>query len=76
LVRNIHAFTALEDSITYFAMLKELRSKHFGLMGIEQESKYYLSGKERLQIVMNLTEKQKAIICRDFILNTLKDAFP
>jgi len=68
-------FTALEGSITYFAMLKQLRSEYFGLMGIDQESKYYLSDKERLQIVMNLTEIQKTIISRDFILNTLKDAF-
>ena len=68
-------FTALEENITYFAMLKQLRSEHFGLMGVKQENKYYLSDKERLQIVMNLTEIQKTIISRDFILNTLKDAF-
>lgn len=71
---NKSDFTALEESITYFAMLKQLRNEHFGLMGIE-ESKYYLSDKERLQIVMNLTETQKTIISRDFIVNTLKDAF-
>ncbi|NCC08928.1 MAG: ParB/RepB/Spo0J family partition protein [Bacteroidia bacterium] len=71
---NKSDFTALEESITNFAMLKQLRNEHFGLMGIE-ESKYYLRDKERLQIVMNLTEIQKIIIRRDFIQNTLKDAF-
>lgn len=68
-------FTALEERITYFAMLKQLRSEHFELMGIEQGGKYYLSDKERLQIAMNLTETQKTIIRRDFIFNTFKDAY-
>lgn len=68
-------FSMLEERIMYFAMLKQLRHDHIELLGISPKHCYGLTDEERLQILSNLTELQKTVIRRDFIQNTLREAF-
>ncbi len=67
-------FSILEEQMTYFAMAKQLRRENFDKFGIDIYENFYLTDQHRWQIVQNLTEEQKVIIKRDFILDTLKDA--
>ena len=68
-------FTAFEDKLTYFTMLKEVRKEHFNLMGVRIDGQYFLSDEDKVRIINNLTEDVKTIIRREFILSTFKDAF-
>lgn len=71
-------FSEFEERLTYYAMLSTLRFENFEKVGIDttDKSKYHhLQGDEKLQVISNLTEQTKSIIRRDFILNTLKEAF-
>lgn len=72
---NNSEFSSMENCILYFAMLKHLRRENYKYMGTEIEDKYYLTDTERLNIMSNLTEEMKNIIRRDFILDTLKNAY-
>ena len=68
-------FGADEDRMIYFFMLPFLRREHFEAMGIEtKETYYYLKDEDKMNIIANLTAKQKAIIRRDFLISKFKNA--
>lgn len=68
-------FGADEDKMIYFFMLPFLRREHFEAMGIEtKETYYYLKDEDKMNIIANLTAKQKAIIRRDFLISNFKNA--
>ena len=68
-------FGADEDRMIYFFMLPFLRREHFEAMGIEaKETYYYLNDENKMNIIANLTAKQKAIIRRDFLISNFKNA--
>lgn len=63
-----------EDRMIYFFMLPFLRREHFEAMGIEAKETYYLNDEDKMNIIANLTAKQKAIIRRDFLISNFKNA--
>lgn len=64
-----------EDRMIYFFMLPFLRREHFEAMGIEaKETYYHLKDEDKMNIIANLTAKQKAIIRRDFLISNFKNA--
>ena len=68
-------FGADEDKMIYFFMLPFLRREHFEAMGIEaKETYYYLNDEDKMNIIANLTAKQKVIIRRDFLISNFKNA--
>ena len=68
-------FGADEDRMIYFFMLPFLRREHFVAMGVEtEETYYYLKDEDKMNIIANLTAKQKAIIRRDFLISNFKNA--
>lgn len=68
-------FGADEDRMIYFFMLPFLRREHFEAMGIEtKETYYYLKDEDKMNIIANLTAKQKAIIRRDYLISNFKNA--
>lgn len=68
-------FGADEDRMIYFFMLPLLRREHFEAMGIEtKETYYHLKDEDKMNIIANLTAKQKAIIRRDFLISNFKNA--
>ena len=68
-------FGADEDRMIYFFMLPFLRREHFEAMGIEaKDTYYYLNDEDKMNIIANLTAKQKAIIRRDFLISNFKNA--
>lgn len=68
-------FGADEDRMIYFFMLPFLRREHFEAMGIEaKETYYHLKDEDKMNIIANLTAKQKAIIRRDFLISNFKNA--
>ena len=65
-----------EDKMIYFFLLSSLRREHYAEVGIESEGNYhYLTDKEKMDIIANLTAKQKAVIRRDYLIANFKDAF-
>lgn len=65
-----------EDKMIYFFLLSSLRREHFAEVGIECEDTYhYLTDKEKMNIIDNLTAKQKALIRRDFLIANFKNAY-
>jgi ParB family chromosome partitioning protein len=67
-------FTEFEDRLLYFAMLEDLKREHFALF-TEDIDKWHLSDEEKITIINNLTEEQKTVIRRDFLIKHLSDAF-
>jgi ParB family chromosome partitioning protein len=67
-------FTEFEDKLLYFSMLDDLKREHFALF-TESPDKWHLSDEEKIQIINNLTEEQKTVIRRDFLIKRLSDAF-
>jgi ParB family chromosome partitioning protein len=67
-------FTEFEDKLLYFAMLEDLKREHFELF-TETPDRWHLSDEEKIQIINGLTEKQKTVIRRDFLIKHLSDAF-
>ena len=63
-------FTQYEDGMIYFAMLIQLQRKHFSLFGIKDQPTP-LDEKQRMKIVAKLTDAQKTVIKRDFIIHYL-----
>lgn len=70
-----HKFGADEDKMIYFFLLSSLRKEHFAAVGIEKEHSYYLSDEEKMNIIDNLTAKEKALIRRDFLITNFKGAY-
>lgn len=68
-------FGADEDKMIYYFMLSSLRREHYVAVGIENENAYYLSDKDRMNIIENLNGKTKAIIRRDFLIANFKNAY-
>ena len=68
-------FGADEDKMIYFFLLSSLRKEHFTAIGIEEEHSHYLSDEEKMNIINNLTAKEKALIRRDFLIANFKGAY-
>ena len=68
-------FGADEDKMIYFFLLSSLRKEHFTAVGIEGKHSDYLSDEEKMNIIDNLTAKQKALIRRDFLIANFKGAY-
>ena len=65
-----------EDKMIYYFLLSSLRKEHFEAVGIEEKKPYsYLTDEEKINIIANLTSKQKAIIRRDFLIANFKNAY-
>ena len=64
-----------EEKMLYFFLLSSLRTEHFAEVGIEKENTHYLSDKDKMDIIANLTPKMKAIIRRDFLIANFKNAY-
>ena len=77
-IRNIDVaeakFGADEDRMVYFFLLSSLRKENFALFGLSEEHMPYLSDKEKMDIIANLTAKTKAVIRRDYLIAQFKDA--
>jgi ParB family chromosome partitioning protein len=67
-------FTEFEDRHLYFAMLEDLKREHFALF-TEDSDRWHLSDEEKITIINNLTEEQKTVIRRDFLVKHLSDTF-
>jgi ParB family chromosome partitioning protein len=67
-------FTEFEDKLLYFVMLEDLKREHFALF-TEDTDRWHLSDEEKIQIINGLTEEQKTVIRRDFLVKHLSDAF-
>lgn len=68
-------FGADEDRMIYFFLLSSLRKENFALLGISGEHSPYLSDKEKMDIIANLTAKTKAVIRRDYLIEQFKSAY-
>ena len=69
---------ALEKTVedTKKQILEVDMSEHFEAVGIEEKKPYsYLTDEEKINIIANLTSKQKAIIRRDFLIANFKNAY-
>ena len=65
-----------EDKMIYFFLLASLRREHYAEVGLEEKEPYhYLTDGEKMDIIANLTAKQKAVIRRDYLIANFKDAF-
>ena len=67
-------FGADEDRMVYFFLLSSLRKENFAQVGLSEEHMPYLSDKEKMDIIANLTAKTKAVIRRDYLIAQFKDA--
>ena len=63
-------FTQYEDGMLYFIMLTKLQRKHYPLCGIKDQP-MPLDEKQRMKIVAKLTDAQRTVIKRDFIIHSL-----
>lgn len=65
-----------EDKMIYFFLLSFLRREHFEAVGVSEEKTAYqhLTDEEKMNIIANLTGKQKAVIRRDFLIANFKNA--
>ena len=63
-------FTQYEDGMLYFIMLIKLQRKHYPLCGIKDQP-MPLDEKQRMKIVAKLTDAQRTVIKRDFIIHSL-----
>lgn len=69
-------FGADEERMIYFFMLSALRSEHFEAMGFTTDNiPNKLQDEDKMNIISNLTAKQKAIIRRDYLIENFKNAF-
>lgn len=70
------ALSEMEDKLIYIAMLDCVKPSNFIHFGFEEAHKYSLSLDERYDIYMNLTEDQKIVIVRDFLVAKLSGYQP
>jgi ParB family chromosome partitioning protein len=68
-------FTGFEDTLLYFVMLDDLNREHFPLFLDNPQNKWHLTDEDRITILGNLTEEQKTLIRRDFLVKHLSDTF-
>jgi ParB family chromosome partitioning protein len=68
-------FTELEDKLLYFVMLEYVKREHFAqLLGIPTDN-WHLNDEQKFQIINNLTEEQKTLIRRDFLVKHLSNTY-
>jgi len=60
-------FTDIEEQAIYWIMLAQLRRENFKQLGFDDE-RWYLTDKQTAEIAASLTEEQKTLIRRDFLL--------
>ena len=63
-------FTQYEDGMMYFIMLSKLQRKNYPFFGIK-DALTYMDEKQKMKIVSKLTDAQRILIKRDFILSHL-----
>ncbi|MDR0510283.1 MAG: ParB/RepB/Spo0J family partition protein [Rikenellaceae bacterium] len=66
------AFAGDEEQMMYFLMLSTLRSNNYKLLGVDE--RWYLTEEQKAQAVASLTEDQKTLIRRDFLIHHLTEA--
>ena len=62
-------FTQLEDNILYYIMLGSLRHDHLAAVGFPKA--YYLTSEQKVAVVNALTDEQRDLITRDFLVKSL-----
>ena len=62
-------FTQLEDNILYYIMLGSLRHDHLAAVGFPEA--YYLTSEQKIAVVNALTDEQRDLITRDFLVKSL-----
>ena len=62
-------FTQLEDNILYYIMLGSLRREHLAAVGFPKA--YYLTSEQKIAVVNALTDEQRDLITRDFLVKSL-----
>lgn len=62
-------FTQLEDNILYYIMLRSLRREHLAAVGFPEA--YYLTSEQKIAVVNALTDEQRDLITRDFLVKSL-----
>ena len=67
-------FTEFEDKLLYFVMLEDVKREHFAQFDIQTEN-WHLSDDDKFEIINNLTEEQKILIRRDFLVKHLSNTF-
>lgn len=66
-------FHELEQELLYYLMMGNLRLDHFGKLGFEES--WSLSDEQKADLLPALTEEQKTIVRRDFIVRHLSETF-
>ena len=66
-------FMEFEDTLLYFIMLGDLKREHLSLFLEDTQNRWYLSEDDKIKIINNLTEEQKTVIRRDFLVKHLSD---
>ena len=64
-----------EDKMVYFFLMSSLRHEHFNIVGLDDSHSRYLSDEEKLNAVLNLSAKAKAVIRRDFLVSRFQDRY-
>jgi ParB family chromosome partitioning protein len=67
------AFTADEEAMMYYFMMKKLRVGSYKAVGLKGEDHYRIKDADRLKFCAALTEEQKTVIRRDFLYDHLTD---
>lgn len=68
-------FTDFEERLLYFIMLSDLKREHFGNFIENPKNKWYLDDEDKFSLFSNLTEEQKTVIRRDFIVKHISDTY-
>jgi ParB family chromosome partitioning protein len=67
-------FTEFEDKLLYFVMLEDVKREHFVQLDISHKN-WHLSDEDKIKIINNMTEEQKTLIRRDFLVKHLSNTF-
>lgn len=67
-------FSAEEEKMLYFFLASSLRTESFPIVGLDSDHSPYLTDKEKLGIVSNLSAKAKSAIRRDFLLSKFRES--
>ena len=68
-------FTEFEDKLLYFVMLEDIKREHIARFLDNSTDKWHLSEEDKSEIIHNLTEEQKTLIRRDFLVKHLSNTF-
>ncbi|WP_455643758.1 ParB/RepB/Spo0J family partition protein [Parabacteroides sp.] len=67
-------FSVSEDTMLYFFMLSSLDKKYFSKFGIS-DKQYSLTEDQKLSIISSLTEEEKNLIRREYLIRGFKECF-